>query len=219
MDHSLSPRADRTVRVLLVDREQAICAAAAQSLATCFPMEPLVVSAASGRAAVELLRAGGFDLLFADLGSLRDLADPEEAMGRLIRLAGDALAIAVADAESVTTAVAAMRAGAHDFMAKPIGGPLLAARLGALAQRHGRRLAVSGEVAIHATTGIASPSGTGTGTQVLPMWLEEQRIIEAAVATFAGNVALAAAALELSPSTIYRKRQAWAEMAERRGAA
>ena len=37
--------------------------------------------------------------------------------------------------------------------------------------------------------------------------------------TLAGNVALAAAALELSPSTIYRKRQAWAEMDERRGAA
>ena len=54
---------------------------------------------------------------------------------------------------------------------------------------------------------------------VLPMWQQEQRIIEDAIASFAGNVALAAAALELSPSTIYRKRQAWAEMDERRGAA
>jgi hypothetical protein len=33
-----------------------------------------------------------------------------------------------------------------------------------------------------------------------------------AIQQFAGNVAMAAAALELSPSTIYRKRQAWAEM-------
>jgi len=48
------------------------------------------------------------------------------------------------------------------------------------------------------------------------MWQQEQRIIEDAIASFSGNVALAAAALELSPSTIYRKRQAWAEMDSRR---
>ena len=55
---------------------------------------------------------------------------------------------------------------------------------------------------------------------VLPMWRQEQRIIEDAIQSFAGNIALAAAALELSPSTIYRKRQAWAEMdAQRQGAA
>jgi two-component system repressor protein LuxO len=52
----------------------------------------------------------------------------------------------------------------------------------------------------------------------MPMWRQEQRIIEDAIRQFAGNIALAAAALELSPSTIYRKRQAWAEM-DRRGAA
>jgi two-component system repressor protein LuxO len=51
------------------------------------------------------------------------------------------------------------------------------------------------------------------------MWQQEQRIIEEAIASFSGNIALAAAALELSPSTIYRKRQAWAEMAARKGAA
>ena len=51
---------------------------------------------------------------------------------------------------------------------------------------------------------------------VLPMWRREQRIIEEAIASFSGNIALAAAALELSPSTIYRKRQAWAEMGAKR---
>ncbi|UXN75715.1 helix-turn-helix domain-containing protein [Devosia sp. A8/3-2] len=44
------------------------------------------------------------------------------------------------------------------------------------------------------------------------MWQQEQRIIEDAIASFGGNVSLAAAALEISPSTIYRKRQGWAEM-------
>jgi two-component system repressor protein LuxO len=47
---------------------------------------------------------------------------------------------------------------------------------------------------------------------VLPMWQQEQRIIEDAIASFGGNVSLAAAALEISPSTIYRKRQGWAEL-------
>jgi two-component system repressor protein LuxO len=46
---------------------------------------------------------------------------------------------------------------------------------------------------------------------VLPMWQQEQRIIEDAIASFGGNVSLAAAALEISPSTIYRKRQSWAD--------
>jgi len=48
---------------------------------------------------------------------------------------------------------------------------------------------------------------------ILPMWQQEQRIIEDAIVSFGGNVSLAAAALEISPSTIYRKRQGWAEMA------
>ncbi|HVV91845.1 MAG TPA: sigma-54 dependent transcriptional regulator [Hyphomicrobiales bacterium] len=46
---------------------------------------------------------------------------------------------------------------------------------------------------------------------VAPMWLQEQRIIEQALAACDGNIARAAAALEINPSTIYRKRQAWAQ--------
>ncbi len=42
-----------------------------------------------------------------------------------------------------------------------------------------------------------------------PMWRQEQKIIETAIACHNGNVSLAAAALEISPSTIYRKRQSW----------
>jgi two-component system repressor protein LuxO len=44
------------------------------------------------------------------------------------------------------------------------------------------------------------------------MWQQEQKIIEDAIAAFSGNISMAAAALEISPSTIYRKRQGWAEM-------
>jgi two-component system repressor protein LuxO len=44
---------------------------------------------------------------------------------------------------------------------------------------------------------------------VEPLALTERRAIERAIASFGGNIAAAAAALELSPSTLYRKRLAW----------
>ncbi|MCC6983429.1 MAG: sigma-54-dependent Fis family transcriptional regulator [Bauldia sp.] len=46
---------------------------------------------------------------------------------------------------------------------------------------------------------------------VAPFWEQERRIIEDAIAAYDGNVARAAAALQISPSTIYRKRMAWLE--------
>ncbi|MCF6325678.1 MAG: sigma-54 dependent transcriptional regulator [Devosiaceae bacterium] len=46
-----------------------------------------------------------------------------------------------------------------------------------------------------------------------PMWRQEQKIIETAIACHNGNISLAAAALEISPSTIYRKRQSWENQA------
>ncbi|MGE0231850.1 MAG: sigma 54-interacting transcriptional regulator [Flavobacteriaceae bacterium] len=45
---------------------------------------------------------------------------------------------------------------------------------------------------------------------VEPLWRQEKRIIEQAIGRFGGNIAKAAAALEVSPSTIYRKRMGWA---------
>jgi two-component system repressor protein LuxO len=45
---------------------------------------------------------------------------------------------------------------------------------------------------------------------VEPFWVQERRIIEEALAAFDGNLSRAAAALEISPSTIYRKRESWA---------
>ncbi len=50
---------------------------------------------------------------------------------------------------------------------------------------------------------------TGPDLGIEPFHVQEQRIIETALARCGGNTARAAAALGLSPSTIYRKRQAW----------
>jgi len=47
--------------------------------------------------------------------------------------------------------------------------------------------------------------------EVVPLWQVERAAIEAAIARFDGNIPRAAAALEISPSTIYRKRQSWLE--------
>lgn len=45
--------------------------------------------------------------------------------------------------------------------------------------------------------------------QVEPLWLTEKRTIESAIATCNGNINQAAGLLEVAPSTVYRKLQAW----------
>ena len=48
--------------------------------------------------------------------------------------------------------------------------------------------------------------------EILPLWLEEKRIIERAITLCHDNVPKAAALLDVSASTLYRKRQAWEKM-------
>jgi len=64
--------------------------------------------------------------------------------------------------------------------------------------------------AIRAPVRGSAPGESGPGT-IAPFRDQERRIIEAALSAFDGSIARAAAALEISPSTIYRKRQEWAE--------
>ncbi len=64
------------------------------------------------------------------------------------------------------------------------------------------------------TSGEPPPSPLGAyaitpTAAVLPYRDQERRIIEAALSACGGNIARAAVALEISPATIYRKRQAW----------
>ncbi len=46
---------------------------------------------------------------------------------------------------------------------------------------------------------------------IQPLWLEEKQVIERAIGLCDGNIPRAAAFLEISASTIYRKRQSWEE--------
>lgn len=58
--------------------------------------------------------------------------------------------------------------------------------------------------------GSAAITHSGAGSQdILPLWAEERRIIETAIDKCDGNVPRAAAFLEISASTIYRKKQQW----------
>ncbi len=48
-----------------------------------------------------------------------------------------------------------------------------------------------------------------TQPAIEPLWRVERRVIEEAIARCNGNVRLAARYLEVAPSTLYRKIQAW----------
>lgn len=61
------------------------------------------------------------------------------------------------------------------------------------------------------TTVGDSPSPASLG----PLWRIEKDAIERAIAACDGNIPRAAALLEVAPSTIYRKKQAWDEMVAR----
>jgi DNA-binding NtrC family response regulator len=58
---------------------------------------------------------------------------------------------------------------------------------------------------------IAAPPPTMSSTKnaIAPLWLTEKQAIEAAIDFCQGNITQAAAMLEVSPSTIYRKKQSW----------
>jgi len=125
--------------LLLVDRDVSSAAVVAEGLSQSLVCKPKITSVTGGRQAVEALRESGFDIILVDLASLADLGErSDEAVTRLVRLAEGALVIALSDGASVSAAVGAMRAGAHDYVVKPVNGPAIASRIGELAQRHGK---------------------------------------------------------------------------------
>ncbi|MEF1292034.1 helix-turn-helix domain-containing protein, partial [Vibrio sp. M260118] len=62
-------------------------------------------------------------------------------------------------------------------------------------------------------TAVAPPPqenlATGNAVTIRPMWQIEREAIQQAIDYCDGNVLNAAVLLELSPSTVYRKKQAW----------
>lgn len=56
---------------------------------------------------------------------------------------------------------------------------------------------------------LAAEPSSAQGTTIRPMWQIEREAIQQAIDYCDGNVLNAAVLLELSPSTVYRKKQAW----------
>lgn len=149
---------EATGRLLLIDRDEDCARAIADTLGQCLGAATRISVVAGGRQAADLLRDNPYDIVLADLSSLSDFSKrSDDAVTRLARLAEGALVVALADGASVSAAVGAMRAGAHDYVAKPINGPAMVARIGELAQRHGKAKALSIEA--RATQGLSDFAG------------------------------------------------------------
>nr|WP_236661841.1 sigma-54 dependent transcriptional regulator [Aeromonas jandaei] len=71
-----------------------------------------------------------------------------------------------------------------------------------------RTLSVTAATAQQPTATATTPA---VGGPIRPLWLVEKEVIEQAIASCDGNIPKAAALLEISPSTIYRKKQGWEE--------
>lgn len=163
--------------VVVVDADpelrRAVASAVLDVLAT-----PRLVEAGSGRAALAALRAHEARLLIVDMGSIADLAStPVAALTRLVRQCTGARVLALSEGGAVSTALAALEAGAHDHAPRGADGAELAARLRALCQRHGGVRLADGPV-----PGAASPAFEGMVGQSSQMQVVFEQVLRAAAA-------------------------------------
>ncbi|NNG02984.1 MAG: hypothetical protein HKM95_02655 [Inquilinus sp.] len=134
----------------------------------------------------------------------------------------------VTTADSVDRAVAAMHQGAHDFIVKPVGATKLVEAVRKAVHRvSAERRVGRPDITLPRLRSEAmdvswpDPAGRSPRTAqdaaamdgdlaaVRPLWMVERETIETAIAQCRGNISRAAGLLEISASTIYRKRLAW----------
>jgi two-component system, repressor protein LuxO len=176
--------ADAVARLLLIDKDRTGGRVMIENLVHHFRTPPHVAEAGGGREAADMLRAGSFDIVLLDLASLGDLAEhTEDAVARLVRLGAGALMVALSDGASVSAAVAAMRAGAHDFIAKPLSAPAFATRIGELAHRHGKARALTIEVGV-GTRAERFCGFVGASSQMQVVYEQIERIAPSAAPVF-----------------------------------
>jgi len=106
--------------------------------------------------------------------------------------------IVLSDRPSMAMAVNVMRAGGCDFFPKPVSNSALLERLKTL-------LIETPSTNLQAISASSTPSAHA----ITPFAEQERQIIEDTLGAFQGNITHAAAALQISPSTIYRKKQGW----------
>ncbi|HEY4161779.1 MAG TPA: response regulator [Dongiaceae bacterium] len=106
---------------------------------------------------------------------------------------------------SLNRAIEAMREGALDFLVKPFNADRLLITLNNVLER--QRL----NSMVESLSGRAAHASDGSQTelQVRPLHVTERSAIEQAIRACDGNVVRAAALLQVSASTIYRKLAQW----------
>src|SRR5882724_2307623 len=143
----------RPARLLVVDGESRLGSRLTEPMAALSGLVPIVMELTAGRLALELLKSSPVDVVAADIDCLADLGDlAEDRIARLARAAAGALLVIVTPEASISVAIGAMRAGAHDCVSRPIEPEQLVERLGELARRHGKADALLGRPASPAPT-------------------------------------------------------------------
>jgi DNA-binding NtrC family response regulator len=117
---------------------------------------------------------------------------------------GIAVVVITADG-SLNRAIEAMREGALDFLVKPFNADRLLITLNNVLER--QRL----NSMVESLSGRAAANGSGDrlAIEVPPLHITERSAIEQAIRACDGNVVRAAALLQVSASTIYRKLAQW----------
>ncbi|MCF6343594.1 MAG: hypothetical protein L3J15_02810 [Devosiaceae bacterium] len=208
---TLNEKTNKYVRVLLLQSTKGEDIINIGDLSSFLGAQSDIITINDYSVATSLLRTSEFDIVIIDL--CEQLS--EDILNSFCRLAGRAKVIALSDKNSVSSTLSAMQAGAHDIIAKPIDYKELDNCLKKLSLEHGnnKHLNIAQNM-----IGVGNNNALGinavedmSAKPVKPMWQQEQKIIEDAILLFNGNIASAAKALEISPSTIYRKRQSWGE--------
>jgi NtrC-family two-component system response regulator AlgB len=108
---------DDGLRILVIDDEEE----AREILLACFDSTPHFVQAvASGAEALDALRQESFELAFLDLRLDGDGEDGSRLVPRILELSPSTKVVVVSAHGTIESAVALIRAGASDFLEKPI---------------------------------------------------------------------------------------------------
>jgi len=135
-----------------------------------------------GKEAVALLSEAQSDVILVDVKSICDLhCSLEQAIGRICKFAGSALVLAISDQGSVSSALEAMRAGAHDYLVKPINVKNFAGRISELGHRHGNARALT---AIRAGNQAGFEGFVGASQQMKMIYEQIERIAHSPAPVF-----------------------------------
>jgi len=154
-----------------------------------------VASLSSGAALDAWLAEGGVDCLILDLGLEGGPSAGVELLAHAKRLQPDLAVVVMTGSASIESAVACMRRGAFDYLAKPFDDVecVRATVRKAIDQRRRARAAFAPEPRIE--------------DAILPLSLAayERRVLERALEELAGDATAAARRLGIGRSTFYRK--------------